>query len=481
MNYRKVGEKMNSIKKNFMYNAFYNVLVLILPLITAPYISRIMGAERIGIYSYSYSVASYFGLFILLGLSNYGNRTIAGVRHNKKRLSRTFWSIYTMQLLMAGIVGCIYIIYIIVLASNKLMACIQFIYLLSVAIDINWFFFGMEQFKLTVTRNTFLKILNVLLIFFLVKSKDDLYLYGLIMVIGPLIGQCILWRFLPCYISFERVHRKEVMAHVIPNLILFIPVIAISLYTIMDKIMLGIMSNMTEVGYYENANKITQIPTMAISALGTVMLPRISHLAAVGKTEESKKYLQKSLLLSVFLSSSLAFGISSVSKEFVPLFYGSGFDKCSQLIPILVISSIFISFSNVIRTQYLIPYKQDKIYIISVFMGAGVNLIINILLIPHIQSIGAAIGTLVAEFTVCTYQCYSVRKEIPVFRYAKQGLPFLISGIIMYILIMNILSGSNIVINLIIKVLIGAIVYLLLTGVYYILKIKKQSGVKNVL
>lgn len=464
---------MGSIKKNFMYNAFYNVLVLILPLLTAPYISRIMGAERIGIYSYSYSVASYFGLFILLGLNNYGNRTIAGVRHDKKKLSSTFWSIYTMQLLMAGIVGCIYIIYIIVLASNKLMASIQFVYLLSVAIDINWFFFGMEQFKLTVTRNTILKILNVILIFLLVKSKDDLYLYGLIMVIGPLLGQCVLWKFLPRYIFFQRVHRKEVMAHLVPNLTLFIPVIAISLYTIMDKIMLGMMSNMTEVGYYENANKLTQIPTMAITALGTVMLPRISHLAAIGKNEETKKYLQKSLLVSVFLSSSLAFGISGVSKEFVPLFYGSGFDKCSQLIPILILSSIFISFANVIRTQYLIPYKQDKIYIISVFMGAGVNIVVNTLLIPHMQSVGAAIGTLIAEFTVCAYQCYCVRKDILVFQYARQALPLLLSGMLMYLVITSISLEYNVMITLFVKVVIGATIYLLLAGIYFILKIKK--------
>lgn len=442
-----------------MYNAFYNVLVLILPLLTAPYISRIMGAERIGIYSYSYSVASYFGLFISLGLSNYGNRTIAGVRHNKERLSRTFWSIYTMQLLMAGIVIAIYIIYIIILASNKLMASIQLIYLLSVAIDTNCFFFGLEQFKLTVTRNIILKILNVFLIFLLVKNKDDLYLYGLIMVIGPLLEQCILWRFLSRYISFEKINFKEVTAHIIPNLILFVPVIAVSLYTIMDRVMLGLMSNMMEVGYYENANKLTSIPTMAITTLGTVMLPRIiSHLAAIGKNDETKKYLQKSLLLSVFLSSSLAFGISGVSKEFVPLFYGSGFDKCSELIPILVMSSIFIPFANVIRTQYLILYKQDKIYIISVFMGAGINMIINALLIPHIQSIGAAIGTLIAEFTVCVYQCYRVRKEIPVSQYARQGLPLLFSGIIMYLIITHISLDLFVMLSLFIKVIIGAVI-----------------------
>lgn len=464
---------MNSIKKNFLYNAFYNVLTLILPLITTPYISRIMGAERIGIYSYAYSVAYYFGLFILLGLNNYGNRTIAGVRDDKEKLSKTFWSIYVMQLFLGIMIVAIYLLYCAFIAQNQLMALIQLIYLISVMLDINWFFFGLEQFKLTVTRNTIIKVLTVTSILYFVKSVDDLYIYAMIMVSGPLISQLYLWLFLRKYISFSKISWNDIIKHIIPNLTLFIPVIAVSLYTTMSKILLGLMSNMIEVGFFESANKLTIIPTTAITALGTVMLPRVSNMVASGHHQKTMQYLQKSLIISVFLSVPISLGISAVSKEFVPFFYGKGFDKCQLLIPILVLSSIFLSWGNVIITQYLIPYKKDKIYIKSVFLAAIFNILINILLIPMFQSIGAAIGSLFAEITVCSYQTFKVRKELKIKLYLKQSLPFVISGTIMYVIVIFIPFFHSYLMTIIIKVLVGAIVYLMLSGLYYKFVIKQ--------
>lgn len=186
---------MTSIKKNFLYNAFYQVLTLILPLITTPYISRVMGAERVGVYSYAYSIAYYFGMFILLGTNNYGNRTIASVRDDKKILSKTFWSIYAMQLFLGLFVSTVYLMYVFVIAEEQMMALLQIIYLISVALDISWFFFGIEQFKLTVTRNTIIKILTVVAMLLFVKSIDDLYIYALIMVGSSLISQIFLWIF----------------------------------------------------------------------------------------------------------------------------------------------------------------------------------------------------------------------------------------------------------------------------------------------
>lgn len=457
----------SSIKKNFFYNASYQVLTLILPLITTPYISRVMGAERVGIYSYAYSIASYFGLFILLGLNNYGNRTIAGARDNKDKLSKTFWSIYILQILLGVVVVFIYLGYCFFMSKNQLMALIQLIYLVSVMLDINWFFFGMEQFKLTVTRNTIIKILTVVSILCFVKSVDDLYIYAMIMVTGPLISQLYLWLFLRKYISFSKISWNDIVQHIVPNLTLFIPVIAISLYTTMAKILLGSMSDMTEVGYFESANKLTIIPSTAITALGTVMLPRISNMVAHGQHNETMQYLQKSLIISVFLSISMALGLSAVSKEFVPFFYGEGFVKCEILIPILVLSSIFISWANVIRTQYLIPYKKDKIYIQSVFLGAIFNILINILLIPMFQSVGAALGSLCAEIAVCCYQTFKVRKELKIKIYLKQSLPFVISGIIMYAIVIFIPFFHSYLITIVIKVLVGSIIYLLLSGIYY--------------
>ncbi len=434
-----------------------------------------MGAEKIGIYSYAYSIASYFGLFILLGLSNYGNRTIAAVRDDKKKLSKTFWSIYLMQILMAIIVIIIYIGYVVLIANNKLMAWIQLIYIISVALDINWFFFGMEQFKLTVSRNTIIKILNVILIFIFVKDKNDLYIYGVIMCLGSLISQIFLWIFLKGFITCAKVEINDILGHIIPNLILFVPVIAISLYTTMSKILLGSLSSMEAVGFYENSNKLTSIPSMAVTSLGTVMLPRMSNLVASGNHKEAMKYIQKSLLVSVFLSCSMAFGISAVCKEFVPLFYGVGYEECINIISLLVLSSVFISWANVIRTQYLIPNKKDKIYIVSVFMGAIVDIILNLILIPKYAALGASIATLFAEFSVCAYQTYQVRKEMPIKKYLKESIPLFMIGIIMYVITSSIPFVINNLITLLIKVIIGGLIYLGLSGLYYIKILKKKK------
>ena len=462
----------SSVKKNFLYNAFYQVLVLILPLITAPYISRVMGAERIGIYSYSYSVASYFGLFILLGLNNYGNRTIAGVKDNRSKLSRTFCSIYAMQLMMAALLITLYIGYVIFMAKDKVMAWIQMIYLVSVIFDINWFFFGMEMFKMTVTRNTIVKIINLICIFALVKTANDIYIYGLIMVAGMLVSQLMLWPFVPRYVSFVRVSFDEVREHIIPNLTLFVPVVAISLYKIMDKVMLGAMSSMTEVGFYESSDKLTSIPAMAITSLGTVMLPRMSNLIANGRQREARMYIQKSLIVSALLSSSMAFGLSAVASNFVPFFYGRGFEECISIISILVLSSIFISWANVIRTQYLIPNKKDRIYIVSVFLGAFVNVVVNLFLIPQFQAMGAAIGTFLAEASVCIYQTCKVRREIRVIRYLLQSLPLLISGIVMYMVVVNVPFFYSNLATLAIKVVVGGMIYIVLAGIYYLIGLK---------
>lgn len=458
----------SSIRRNFIYNAFYQILTLILPLITTPYISRVLGANLIGTYSYAYSIAYYFGLFILLGLNNYGNRTIASARNDHKELSKSFWSIYAMQLFFGIIVIIIYITYIFISnANNNLMVWIQLIYLLSVVLDINWFFFGIEEFKLTVTRNSLIKVLTVILIIMLVKTNDDIYIYALIMAICPLISQLYLWLFLKKYITFNKISVNDVRKHILPNLKLFIPIIAISLYAVMSKIFLGQISGFEEVGFYESANKVTVIPTMAITALGTVMLPRVSNMVSRGQHKESLKYLENSLIISVFLSVPMSLGLSAISNEFVPLFYGVGFEKCILLIPILVLSSIFLSWANVIRTQYLIPYKKDKIYIQSVFLGALINIIINLILIPQFKSLGAAIATLFTEATVCIYQTIKVRKELPIKMYVKKSIPYLLFGVIMYFIVVNITLGENVLLTLLIKVLIGSCIYLCGSFIYF--------------
>mgnify|MGYP001852587797 CR=1 FL=1 len=448
-----------SVKKNLAYNFAYQILAIVLPLITTPYISRVLGPTKVGEYSYSYAIAYYFVMITMLGLNNYGNRSIAVVRDDKDELSKTFCSIYWMQLSTGIISLAAYIIYGLFI-SNTTMTWITSLYVISAIFDVNWFFFGMEQFKLTVTRNTFIKIFTTICIFIFVKSQEDIYLYALIMVLGILISQLILWQFLRKYIHFQRVEFKEVTKHIKPNLILFIPIIAVSLYKVMDKIMLGSMTTKTEVGLYESAERIIQIPMALIQSTGTVMLPKMTNLIANKDEKATESYFSISIMLVMFLSAPMCFGIMGVARYFVPIYYGNGYLKCIELFQILLPSCIFLAFANVIRTQFLIPRKKDGIFISSVIIGAIVNIVINLILIPKYESIGAAIGTLLAEIVVCVYQTILVRRDIEILRYAKDSLLFVIPALIMYVILIIVDFKVSMIINLLTHVLLGGVCYL---------------------
>ena len=203
---------MNNPKKNFIYNLIYQILILIIPLITAPYLSRVVGADGVGTYSYTYSIVYYFMLLTLLGINNYGNRSIAKVRDDKRKLSKTFWSLYLFQLLMGVIMLIAYISYLYLFdVKYRNIAIIQTLFIISAMLDINWLFFGLEEFKKTITRSTFVKIGNVILIFLLVKTKNDLWKYTLIMSGMTCLSQLILWSFLRKRISFVKININRLL------------------------------------------------------------------------------------------------------------------------------------------------------------------------------------------------------------------------------------------------------------------------------
>ena len=454
---------MSNIKKNFMYNIVYQTLIIIIPIVTSPYISRVLGAEKLGIYSYTYSVVYYFMLLAMLGLNNYGNRQIAKVKDNQEELNKNFCSIYALQLCSSIIMIIIYIVYLILgLSSNNEIALIQIIYLISTAFDINWFLFGMEKFRLTVTRNAIIKVITCLSVFLFVRQRDDLYIYTIIMSFGTLTSQLLLWPFLKKYVRFQKVtFKKDIKKHLKPCLILFVPVIAVSLYKIMDKIMLGNMTNMTQVGLYENSEKITNILIGIITSLGVVMLPRMSNLIANGEIEKGKQYIEKSIIFTMFMSSALSFGIMAISNRFVIWYFGEEFSGSGIILKLLAITSIFISIANVIRTQYIIPMERDKSYIVSVSIGAIVNIIANVILIPKYQALGAAVGTIIAEFFVMMYQIIDVRNGLDIFKYLKMGIKYIFIGFMMYILVTNLkIDLDSDLVILIIQIGVGAIFYI---------------------
>lgn len=469
---------MTSLKRNFIYNVVYQMLLIILPLITAPYIARTLGAEGVGIYSYTYSVAQYFLLFAMLGISNHGNRSIAAVRDNREKLSKTFWSIYSIQAFMYVLAIIAYLIYLFVFdVDNKIIVAIQFIYVVSGALDISWYFFGTEQFKVTVTRNTVIKIVTVILMFIFVHNPGDLAKYTIIMSGGTFFSQAYLWTYIFKQVSVVRVNWFDIKRHIKEVIILFIPVVAYSIYKLMDKIMLGNMTTYMQVGYYENAGKIINIPMGIITALGTVMLPRMSNMIAKGERQKAIEYIKISIKLVTLIGSAIAFGLIGVSNILVPVYFGYEYTPCIMLINLLSITVFFISWANVVRTQYLMPLHHDKIYIESMIIGAVANFIINSMLIPRFSGVGAAVGTIVAEFTVMIVQMIGIRKEFPIFLFCWKSIPYLVIGFIMQIIVRKYGIFFEVSITTLIgQVVIGGIVYCTLCGCYFKL-FKDELGI----
>lgn len=469
----------SSIKKNFMYQMIYEILIIILPFLTSPYIARVIGAEGLGIYSYSYSVAYYFVLVAMLGLKNYGNRTIARVRDNQEKLNRTFSEIYILHAIFSFFSIIAYIIYCMMLKTDRIYALIQGIFVISGFFDISWFFFGIEKFKLTVTRSIIIKILNVSCVFIFVRDSDDLWKYCLIMAVGMLLNSLTLWIPLKKYVKLVKPEWKKMCTHIKPMAILFIPAIAVSLYKYMDKIMIGYLSDKIQLGYYENAEKINNIPITIIGSFGTVMLPKMSNLAATTDKSSAYRYMSVSMQFVMMTAFALAFGLAGVGKIFAPIFWGNSFYLSGIIIMGLSVTVPFISFANILRTQYLIPNQRDREYTVSVIMGAAINLILNYFLIPNYGAIGATVGTIAAEVMVCMVQTFVVRKELHLVSYFKSFIFFLFDGIIMFAIVyMEGVLLKTSILTLFIQIATGIVIYLTLAVIYF--KVTKNEIYKSI-
>lgn len=457
---------MKNTNKNFIYNVVYQVFIFIIPLVSTPYISRVLGVNNIGINSYTYSLVYYFMLASLLGINNYGAREIAKCSSDRNKLSQKFFSIYFLQLICNILMIIIFYTFIVFSDYNhKDILVIQSIFLISSAFDVNWFFFGMEEFKITISRNVIIKILSLVLIFALVKNNNDLWVYTLIMSISTLISQVYLWIFIWRRVSFCKVSFKEIFSHLPQCLILFIPVIAYSIYRVMDKTMIGFFANTTELGYYESAEKIINIPISFVSALGTVMMP---HMAKSSDDELDNKF-SSTFYLCYFFIIPMVLGLLVISKDFTIMFFGEEFLKTANIIILLLPTVVFGAMTNIIRSNYLIPKSKDKIYVMSTAIGAIVNLIFNITFIKRYGAYGACIGTIAAEFSVLLYQILYTKKEINYLSNLKKILPIILKSSIMIIYLIVIGSLIENIYKKIIVQTLGAIVIYFICNYKYIL------------
>ena len=474
-----MGKK--SITKNYVYNMVYQILILVLPLVTTPYLSRVLGAEGIGIYGYTYSIVTYFVLFGSLGVALYGQREIAYSGENKEKIKKTFIEVNIFRFLTIAIASIVY--YFCFMRNNDYSVYYRILLfeLWAAAFDISWFFQGMEEFKKTVIRNVLVRICSVALVFLLVKTREDLAKFVLIYSLADFIGNLSLWIYLPKYTKGIKVKNIEVWKHVIPILMLFIPQIANQIYKILDTTMIGkLVVDKAETGYYEQSQKVIRLLLTIVTSLGVVMIPRMASTFASGNKEKINEYMKMSFKFVFFLAFPLMFGIVSISSSFVPVFFGQGYDKVVILINIMCPILILMGIANVVGTQYLLPTKRQKENTISVTIGIIVNFFMNYFFIKAYASVGASISTVLSQLVVDYIQLYFIRKDINIGEMLLLSRKYLISGIIMFLfcfIVGNIVQRLNggYILEIFAQVLVGVISY------FSMLIILKDDYVNNFL
>lgn len=472
-------EKRSKLKRNLIYQSGYRLLTIITPLITSPYLARVLGAEKLGIYSYTLSIVSYFTMIAFLGTETYGNRTIAQVNtyNDKDALSRTFWGIYIGQAACSTLAVILYMFVVLLFVkNNKYIFLLQGMWIISTMLDINWFFFGIEEVKLTVIRNALVKIIGIGSILLFVKSENDLWIYTLIMAGTMVMSQIIMWMYIPKYISKTKISFSDVIHHFKPNIGLFIPLIASSVYWTMDKTMLGLLSTYESTGYYYNADKVMNIPLNLVIGFGAVMLPRMSALIEKNDKTGWKNLFKKTSEFYFMSACAIGGGIAAVANEFVPIFFGNGYDECVLLIelfgPILVLKAI----NDLIKNQCILPLGEEKKYTIIVSLGAMANLIANLILIPRYGALGALIGTGVAEIVVVVFEFLLEKKYLSISLVIAKNYWYVFISTIMYVLVRSIscILDLKIIYKLCVEVIIGILIYLI--GCLFFWRFSKESS-----
>ena len=415
-------------------------------------------------------------------MNNYGTREIARANANrdKKELSETFCNLYTMQIVLSIAVIIAYSIYIVfVFNGNVLLAVTQGIVLLGTATDISWFYFGIEEFKVTVTRNIVVKILTAIIIIIFVKQPDDVLLYSVAIGGSQLISNAILMNGLRKRIGFIKPSFEKVLPHFKPNLVLFVPVVAASFYVYIDKIMIGNMANDFDVGYYESMEKIVNVPNALIIAVTMVMFPRISSIVKIGKEHKLiRDYVEKSILLVLFFSVGCSFGLTGIAELLVPLFFGEEYQPVVFLLCIGGFILIPRGLRQVIKSELLLPKGMDKQVTIAISIGAIVDFVLNLMLISYYQALGATIATIICEIISCIIMAIYTKTKWVYIQFLHL-LPFSVIGFLMLIVLQNMSTVVNKSwVGVFALVFVGIVIYTSLS-VLYIYLFKKMSSRKK--
>lgn len=404
--------KTHSIKYNFIMNFILKIASFIFPLITYPYASRVLLPEGIGKVSFATSVIACFSMFAMMGISTYGVRACAQVREDKEALSKL---VHELMLLTSATSLCTYVVlgfslvFVDKFHQNVVLIVICSAQILLNVIGVEWLYSALEEYSYITMVSVAFKFLGMLLLFLFVKDEGDFVIYGAITVIASYGSYVLNFIRLRKMIYFKR-YKYKVFQHFKPLLLFFVMSIAISIYTNLDSAMLGFLKDDFSVGVYATATKIRTILSTIVASLGTVLLPRLSYYYERNMKKEFHDVVKKSLNFTVLFSIPMILFFGKYAYECIVILSGKEYVGAVAPMIVLLPAVFFSAIANLTGLQILIPMNREKVYLAGVLCGAGVDFVLNLILIPKIGATGAAIGTLVAEMVGVLIQVIYLRK-----------------------------------------------------------------------
>lgn len=455
--------EQKSLKKNAFFSVLKVFLSLVFPLITFPYASRILLPEGIGKVNFANSIVSYFVLIASLGIGSYATREAVKVRENKNNLTILFKEIVILNLIFCILSYILFFILIFFIPKFLEYKSLLLICSLNIIFSIDWIYTANEEFKYLTVRSFFIQLIGLIYLFIFVHTKEDIIHYAFFGVLINLGNNFVNYILVYKYVDFHYKAKINLKKHLKPVFIFFGINVVTNIYTLFDTTMIGFLSTNSEVGYYTASTKLGHMVLSMLTALTSVLLPRLTQYVQNEEKECLNELIQKSFNILILLAIPITFGIALLSKPLIILLSGQQYLPSVPSMRIISPIIFFISFGNLIGAQLLPAIGKEKIAFFSYITGAFSNISINLFLIPHYGAFGAAIGTVCSEFLVTFIQLLYVRKLIKSKELLLTFLQSLFATILMCISILFVLSNiSNYLIQLLLSFFIGVFIYSLI-------------------
>lgn len=438
--------KTASVRFNFMMNTLLTLSNVILPIITFPYVSRVLQAEGTGRVSFVGSVVAYFVMIGMLGIPNYGIRQCAKVREDKDALSKTVQEIFVLNIIAMTVSIVLYSLAVLSvprLAQEKTLFIVNLALLIGNVIGMDWVYRGLEQYANITVRSLIFKLIAVVLLFLFVQKQSDVISYGVVTIVASVGSNILNFINIRKLVNITRYPDLNILQHVRPVLNFFMLTIATTVYTNLDTVMVGFISGNIEVGYYNASVKIKSILLGLVTSLGAVLLPRLAYYISQKNTVAFTKLSQKAFNFIVVIAMPLTIYFMLMASESIRFLSGNGYHGSILPMQILMPTILLIGISNLIGMQILVPINKELYVVQSVTIGAIVNVFINSILIAPYGATGAAIGTLIAEMTVTIYQWVKIAGFMSVVFDKKNNLKILFATVMAVIGILFIPPVGN--------------------------------------